>query len=51
MAPDASALSEVLNLAYAQHEVSSDGISEILDFFEAAQLRRKGLSRANAGSQ
>lgn len=39
LAPDISPLSEILNLAYAQHEIVSDTTDAMLDWFEAQAMR------------
>lgn len=35
LAPDQSGLSEVLNMAYASHEIIADTTAQMLDWFEA----------------
>ncbi|KAI8462388.1 MAG: hypothetical protein J3K34DRAFT_189448 [Monoraphidium minutum] len=39
-AADASGLSEVLNVAWARHEIASSPLSEVLDFFEASKAQK-----------
>jgi len=38
---DESPISEVLNVAFAQHEMSSDFVDEMIDFFEEAAQKRR----------
>ena len=44
--PDASALSEVLNVAFAQHEICASGVRETLDFFRESSKKRGRVARA-----